>query len=331
MSFLCLWYLPTCNQSFCPALACWSPTTTYFNLRSANYRTDILQKSHPTTLNQWCCRVEEELMAVDSLQQALVFPVFLLPFVAQGVSCPLGHRWCTRPSCHTYALQAATAQPPSDSGVCILYIHSHKWVGTPPPTTGGGHCSTIGAFPSIPSARLLLWGHWPLICPFCPHLSHSLLWPQPQETHLSHTDVSNCIDPCAHRTGWKPTPQRSVSVRFQHPGWEEVAQSRPQRTWSALSSPPLTSYTPSAARGQNRGGPNPAHNLFKWVDSGCKTQRASFHGSFFPTASGGVEKQSALPRDVHYLWWAIFRSDLATLVFFSTYINLFFTVYHRRS
>lgn len=62
----------------------------------------------------------------------------------------------------------------------------------------------------------------PLICPFCPHLSYSLPSPHPQETRLSHTDVSNCIDPSAHRTGWRRPPQRYDSVvRLHHPGWEE--------------------------------------------------------------------------------------------------------------
>lgn len=101
-------------------------------------------------------------MAVDGLQPAFgALPSVPLPLVAQGVLCPLGYRWCTRPSalsmlCHTCALQAAAAQPSSGSGLCIPYIHSHEWVGAPPAATGGGHCSAIGAVPSSPSVCLLL-------------------------------------------------------------------------------------------------------------------------------------------------------------------------------
>lgn len=189
----------------------------------------------------------------DRLSGLFVFPVSLLPLVAQGVPCPSGHRWC----CVTpvlYKLPLLSHHLAQDYVFCTYIV-----------TNGLEHLQlqqveTIvwSLEPSPPVHQLVCCsedtGYWSVH--LSPSVSLSTTTTPSRDAPVTGNDLSNCIDPSAHRTGWKLPPQRYDSlVRFHHPGWGGGAAvgSRPQRRWSSLSSPPQTSYMPSVHAGRAEG------------------------------------------------------------------------------
>lgn len=200
-------------------------------------------------------------------------------------------------------------------GHCSAHVFSTyvEWVGAPPATTGGGRRPTIGACPSSPS-------HRPLLRPFCPHLSHSLARPRPQET--SPTDVSNSIDPGAHRTGWKLPPQQRGTVPPTLVGRKRLQIKTTERTVGSV-------HGHHRRAGQGGGGGVQTLHITRssvWTQPSIKTHRARFHGSLFPATSGGVEAISSPPGRALFMMGKT-PSPLATLLFyFDLHLLIFYSV-----